>query len=312
LNQTTVGARFAYVSPFESWRGKAWATGGNPVQMKFSPGLQFYPAELSPLFNHPTVANAPTEVRERLLVLSLYTYLEFTVKLEMGPVNAVAKLLTEQSFLPWLPPAMKNDGYLVYFDEGGHAEESKTLMLAVQAETGIAPLNLRPAFLAKLSELIDAEEFEFQPLVALFFVIVSETLITGSLSYIPHDENVQLPVREVTKRHAQDESRHHSYFKSIFRFVWPRLPAPIRRRVGMLLPEMIWVFLAPDRDAMEAMLEGAQIGAPPSRIVQQIVSSDRTAENIKKAAAPTLAMLNADGVMDDPEVREAFARRKLV
>src|SRR5687767_6648710 len=88
---------FDYVSPFGNWRTKAWATGGNPIDMTFVPGLKFYSADLSPLFSHPAVVGAPETVKDRLLVLSLYVYLEFTVQLEMGPVNAVAKLITDQA-----------------------------------------------------------------------------------------------------------------------------------------------------------------------------------------------------------------------
>jgi hypothetical protein len=301
-----------YRTPFENWEKEAWARKGPPIKMEFAPGLKYFSPSISPLFTHNLVSSADEDTRDRLLILSLHTYLEFTVRLEMGPVNKVANLLTEPAFLPWLPQAMKEDAFLVYFDESLHAEESKRLAVAVRRETGIDRAPVTPAFLRKLDELIEIEEYELHPLVKLFFVIISETLITGSLSFLPKDKSVQMPVREVTDRHARDESRHHGYFKTVFHFVWPRLPAPVQQLVGILLPEMVWAFLAPDRGAMEAMLNTIELRQTTSQIVENILASARTLATIKKSAAPTLVMFNDAGVLNDKRVREAFRLRGLI
>src|SRR6266852_3759766 len=98
----------------------------------------------------------------------------------------------------------------IYVDEGGHAEMSHTLIVAVEESTGLKKIKKqRPAFLDILDALVEREEPEFHALIKLFFVIISETLITGTLIKLPKDDTVQAAVRGVARDHASDEGRHH-------------------------------------------------------------------------------------------------------
>jgi hypothetical protein len=268
---------------------------------------------LATLFAHPKVKKSPEQIRRKLLVLHLYNHLEFTVRLELGPVNEINKLLCHEEFLPWLPSQMKDDAFKIYVDEGAHAEMSHILMMAVQESTKVERLRLTPAFLRTLDDLVSGEQLEYRPLIKLFFVIISETLITGSLVKLPKDESVQRAVRDLANDHATDEGRHHAYFRKVFEYVWPRLPREMKRKVGVLLPDMILAFLQPDKSALTRMLESFPEEFPkPAQIVEEVVDYKSAHDGIVASASPTLKMLRENHVFDDPVIDNAFMGFRLV
>ena len=65
---------------------------GEPSKVYFSP-------DLCAALAHPEVRARPRAVHDRLLVHHLYLYLEFTVRLETGPVNDVCLLMREPDFV---------------------------------------------------------------------------------------------------------------------------------------------------------------------------------------------------------------------
>ncbi|MGB7923477.1 MAG: diiron oxygenase [Pyrinomonadaceae bacterium] len=297
----------AYESRFKKWDDISWVRKKPHRTTPFDRNLYYYSESIATLFAHPKVRSASEETRRKLLVLHLYTYLEFTVRLELGPVNEVSQMLSREDFLPWLPPQMKDDALKIYVDEGGHAEMSRVLMIDVEKATKVARLKLQPAFLKTLDNLVGREEPEYHSMIKLFFVIISETLITGTLVKLPKDETVQKAVRELASDHATDEGRHHAYFSEIFEYVWPRLPREMRHKIGLLLPDMIMAFLQPDAYALTLMLEQFPKEFPtPGQMVEEIIGYESTQLGILNSATPTLRMLRDHRVFVDPEIAEAF------
>lgn len=303
----------SYESQFGNWDELSYIRNKPRRATPFDRNLYFYPEGLAILFGHPKVAKSPEQIRRKLLVLHLYYYLEFTVRLELGPVNEVVKMLCEEDFLPWLPSQMRDDAFKIYVDEGAHALMSRELMMTVQESTKVERLRVTPAFLRTLDDLVASEEPEYHPLVKLFFVIISETLITGSLVRLPKDQSVQRAVRDLANDHATDEGRHHAYFRKIFEYVWPRLSRDSRRKIGVLLPDMILAFLQPDKFALTRMLASFPEELPkPAQIVAEVIAYQSTREGIVISASPTLKMLRENHVFDDPAIDSAFMRRNLV
>jgi hypothetical protein len=306
------GESGAYRSPFRQWDEKSWVRSGSRRGDGFEAGKHNYSPALSFLLRADQDGTLSEAEREVLLTHELYNWLDFTVQLELGPVNEACFLLQSAGFLRFLPAPMKADARRIYTDEGAHAEMSAKLIDDIRSATGIEPLGLQPAFLRELQRLKAEEPSSIEPLISITFVSVSETLITGTLGRLPHDESVQQPVRDVVRDHALDEGRHHQYFKKLFEYFWPSLPAHHRRRLGLLLPRMVLAFLRPDTDAAEAVLRTMPRRFPdPARTVVEMMSQTATKAGIVASARPTLAMLSDNGVFSDPYVVEAFRSREL-
>ncbi len=271
----------------------------------------FFSADLSPLFISPDVRAACERVQRELLILTLYDWLEFTEWLEVGPVNAICDRLRQPHFLPWLPPRMKADALKIYTDEAGHAEMSHALARAVEDYTNIESARIRPSFLDSFDILVSEVEPTLAQLVELFLAITSETLITGTLNKLPADPTVQVAVRDIAKDHANDEGRHHAYFRALCLTVWPRLPAEAQRRIGALLPDMILAFLAPSPKHLARLL--TRVGAFGGReryVAEEVCAHPQTKATVRASCAPTLRVFREAGVFRWASVVDAFTSRE--
>ncbi|WP_010521448.1 hypothetical protein [Aquimarina agarivorans] len=117
---------------------------------------------------HPKVFNLPEEEIQKLLVYELYNYLEFTVWLELGPVNEVCNLIRMPSFLPWLSSEMKDDALKIYVDEGAHAEMAFALISKIEEHTGVKSMRMEPKFIKELDELILSQPKELEQMIKIF------------------------------------------------------------------------------------------------------------------------------------------------
>jgi hypothetical protein len=202
---------------------------------------------------------------------------------------------------------MRSDALKIYTDEAGHAQMSYELARATEAATDYTSLQLRPPFLDDFDEMLAQHDPQLEPMLTLLFAIVSETLITGSLKRLPRDGTVQQAVRDFASHHAQDEARHHHYFRGLCEMLWPRLPYELRRIVGPLLPGMVVTFLRPSYPGLTRLLaEFEGCFTRPAQLAEEIFSSDAVRTGIAEACQPTLRMFASCGVFDDHEVLDSF------
>ncbi|HEY0602413.1 MAG TPA: diiron oxygenase [Herpetosiphonaceae bacterium] len=309
-------AQSEYTSKLQDWDTRA-AVRAKPrriLQDEESQGKLYFPTELVPLAQHPTITNLGPSVARQMVVQHLYTYLDFTTLLEHDVVNVVAHEIAHEKIGFALPREMVFDAYKLYCDEAYHALFSVDLKLQVAAATGVDPLpGHMPSFLQRLRILQESVPRDLQQLAEVFFTIVSETLISATLAQIPRDPRVVSAVREVVADHAEDEGRHHAYFSSLLQILWPQLTPQQQQIIGPLLPEFILGFLEPDYAAATRALTNLDLSSRSvEQILQEVYQPDQVLTNARAAAAATLRLFDRNGVLDEPHTAEAFFKSGLI
>jgi P-aminobenzoate N-oxygenase AurF len=312
---STARQDMAYRSSFRNWDKRA-SVRVRPRRMLGEPehGTLYFPPELVPPASHPIVAAHGLHAVEHLLTHRLYQYLRFTSELEVAAVMPVASLLARGRTDVDLPATMRSDAHKIVTDEAWHAQFSFDLLTQVEAHTGLPCRQPAQAqFVEQLDILRDRLRPQIQDLTDITFAIVSETLISAVLAEIPTDRRVATAVREVVRDHAEDEGRHHAYFKGLLQLLWPVLDARQRKVIGPALPDMIFAFLEPDYTATAIAL--VDIGLSDRDAEQVLVESfPRPAVRVavRGAATSTIRYLRAEGILDDPQTYDAFADAGLV
>ena len=114
-------------------------------------------------------------------------------------------------------------------------------------------------------------------------------------------------VREVVADHAADEGKHHAYFVKVLEMTWPQLRPEEQAVIGPLIPQFMMAFLSPDRPALNQLLVESNV---PKAKVQDIIEECYPASLVMKearvAARISINRLKAVGVLDSPEIAEAF------
>ncbi|KQY55346.1 hypothetical protein ASD11_17540 [Aeromicrobium sp. Root495] len=299
-----------YQSRFEHWEDRASVRRKPLRRMRpdASPYL-YFPPELMPVADHPLVLSVGPQAREQLLLQRLYDYLDFTTELESLAVIPIGQKLSRGRAGFSLPPAMRADAFAIVTDEAWHAQFSYDFVQHLEAETGVQRAHTTPAptFALQLDRVRDRLPDRVQGVEGVLFAIVSETLISGILAGLPNDRRLPPAVRELVRDHAEDEGRHHAYFRQLLRYLWPALSIEDRAAVGPWLPEIIRIFLSPDFDQITHHV--ASLGLMPDAVAQVMAESlpaDKVRTDIRTGSRSTVRYFAEAGVLDDPATHAAF------
>jgi hypothetical protein len=268
----------------------------------------YFPPELAPAVQHPLVVQRGSEAIRELLVYRLYDYLHFTTELEQLAVIPVTTQISRGRAGLELSGDMRLDAFKIVTDEAWHAQFSFDLMRQVERETGVPIGRLGvPAFTSRLDLIRHNLPDDVRGAEALLFAVVSETLISSILADIPHDQRLPVAVRDLVQDHAEDEGRHHAYFRDVLRRFWPALGQTAQRRVGPYLPEMIRAFLDPDYTALVAGM--GRIGLNVSEVRQVVEDTwpeSRLASDAALAASAAVRYFTEVGALEDLRTLDAF------
>lgn len=296
----------AYRSAFGRWDERA-AVRSSPRREIQAESTALFPESLVPVAGHTLVQALRPELRRRLLTRQLYRYLDFTAKLEYLVVNHVTLGIAHGSIAVPIPDEMRFDAFKIYCDEAYHALFSVDLIRQAEARTGMAHDPARqPFFLHRLAQLKARQPSRRAGLIDLLFTIVSETLISGTLTDVGHASDVDPAVADTVRDHAADEGRHHAYFAAYVNHLWASLTTEERVFASRLFPELIDIFLRPDFEDIGAELLG--YGLTRDQVAE--VLEDTFSESVQSAytrttAAKLLGYLTDLGVFEDSLARDS-------
>lgn len=260
-----------YRSAFRRWDERASVRSAPRRLLQPDTSFSLFPEELVPIASHPLVRKLGPEILVQIQTRQMYRYLHFTAKLEYLVVNHVALGIANGDIRVPIPEQMRFDAFKIYCDEAYHAYFSVDLIRQAEQLTQIAApkVNETPYFIQRLRSIQAQHENRLAGLIELAFTIVSETLISSTLTDVARGESVDPAVAETVRDHAQDEGRHHAYFASYLKFLWASLDPREREFVGGLFPQLIDIFLAPDRPSVAHELSSYNM---PTEQIEEVLS----------------------------------------
>lgn len=298
-----------YRSRLDCWdqRSSVRSKTGVTARPDLDDGLPF-PKELLPLASHPKVASQGEGVVKRILGHKLVNYHDFTTHLELEAIVPATIDLATQRLGLLLPTDLSVDATKIATDECFHALEAMRQRehFAELGCVGSGPKS-RPAFVQKLQRTIAEEPGEIGRLKNMVFSMVSETLITGSLTRIPNDTSVLPEVREIIREHAVDEAKHHQFFSQLMGIVWPQLESSTKRKIGPLFAEFIDLFLTPDFVVQLQWLQEEGFSSTEAKGIMSDVIEQTEMDSVRAQAKPTLDALRWAGILEEPCVSDALA-----
>jgi hypothetical protein len=268
----------------------------------------YFPPELLPVTSHQLVLDKDPEVVRRILVCRLYDYLNFTTELEELAVIPVAGKISRGRAGLDLPEQMRADAFKIVTDEAWHAQFSYDFAQQVELKTGVPQDRSGiPAFVGRLDVVREHLPTALRGLEGLLFAIVSETLISGILADIPRDTRLPRAVRDLVRDHAEDEGRHHVYFRTLLRYLWPALDKSQRQAIGPLLPEIVFAFLEPDYVQIGRSLRTCGLTATETeQVLLESWPAGKVTRDTAEAAEAVIRYFGGIGAFDDPGTAAAF------
>ena len=275
-----------------------------------------FPREMIPVLNVKESSSLDPQTQEILTVNHLYRYLNFTTLLESWVVNKVLLDIYFQRTGVQATTERRIDALRMYTDEAYHALAAADIAAQVSKQSGIPDrysTNTNAEFIQRIDALKSKYPMEYSPLIELVVVIVSETLISGNLSEVSNDTSVESGIRQTIEDHAKDEGRHHTFFYHYLKDLWSSLDGKQRHLVGLIFPEAITLFFAPEKHTVHQELLDLGIKRHVAfDLLDSAYDQDKIDQTIRDSASAPLKYAEELGMLDIPEVSAQFAEKGLI
>jgi len=252
---------------------------------------------------------------EELHIQHFYRFMAFTIRLEQYVVNPAVLAIAHREVPVEIREEDAHGAHRIYVDEGYHALEAAELIDDVWRGTGVVPGTGQGAGIdRRLEELLaDLPDARARALARQLFVVISETMISATLSTVPHDEEVVDTVRAAIADHAVDEGRHHQFFASYLPKLWEGLGTADRDVLAPLLPRFMAEFTAPDLNGLRRELAGYGLTAREAYAVcDELHSPERLRTEMAATGAATLRYLERCGALSHGRVSDELGTAGLV
>lgn len=280
----------------------------------------YFSIDMVPTAKHEKTIGAGQAVLDKLMIFQLYDYLYFTEILEYSIISKIAYQIGHTGMGFDLPETLRRLAYYIYVDEAFHAAASADMIWQVEKKTGISfERNHYPEIFDVLGMAKEETPVD-SVLVDLFFVIVSETLITNKLLQLPRCREVAAGIRKLVQDHAKDEAFHNVYFSCFLEEVWCQLSDSDKEVLGVLIPKFIIGFLGADRTAARnaltkcgfsttdanSIVEDSIPPLPKRRIEKSLMGSNIVIRNFLKVGALNITAIR------DAFIEAGFSENSLV
>lgn len=278
-------------------------------------GKFFYSPDLAPILHHPLIQKMDMEAKKKIFALYFRSSSLFTDWIEDRVVIPVSIDLANQSLGLDLNIGLRLDARNCVADEAHHSNFTSRVEEKVRVISGVGyESKKQPLFYRKLMKALHEAPAEIKHLILLGFSICSETLITGTLATVHRDEKVVSGIRDMFLQHSQDEARHSALFGAVFETMLPQLSDEQKRLLLPMFPDFIRWFTEPDTEYLIEGMKSLHLDLTDAQVEQIVAESYPLAimdKIVNEAARPAVKILAAKGIFRDPQIRDAFAERKL-
>ncbi|MFV3329054.1 diiron oxygenase [Pseudomonas sp. NY15372] len=270
-----------------------------------------YPLCRQPLVLSATFQRECPQLRDFVLVQSLYKFINDVVIFETEIVDSTARRIAKERFAIPFPYACRYDAMTVVVDEDYHALVAMDFLQQTIALTGIEPIALPrqielsraiPAALAEVPE-------QLRDAVELICVGIAENTLTDDVAAFSRDDTVKPSIKGLMADHLLDEGRHSSFWTRLTRIYWQTAPQADREAIAKVLPVFLGQYLTND---LQQEFDFTLIEALP--VAQDVRQALR--EEVRSLAYPInhqhpllgniLRFLRSSSMLESPCVQDAL------
>ncbi|WP_462401569.1 diiron oxygenase [Pseudomonas sp. Marseille-QA0332] len=234
-----------------------------------------YPLSRQPLVLGETFQRECPELRDFVLVQSLYKFINDVVIFETEIVDRTARRIAKDRFAIRFPFACRYDAMTVVVDEDYHALVAMDFLQQTIALTGIEPLELPGEI--ELSRAIPAALEQVPPhlrdALELVCVGIAENTLTDDVAAFARDDSVKPSVKGLMTDHLLDEGRHSSFWARLTRIYWQAAPEDERQAIAQVLPMFLAQYLTSDiqQDFDSRLVDALPVATPVRQALREEV-----------------------------------------
>lgn len=281
-NNDAAVASALYARISSTWQRRATVKRNDlDLEAMFDDEMPDYPVGLVPFRDHPKFADAPDEVKRRVLSCAWLAYNKNTVSAEEMVANPAFALILHDRFPGTDDDALKQGIAQAIVDENYHTLMHLNASAITRRKRNITGLEAQlPPSLTyrKMRECQEetADEFE-KDLLVLTFAVISEISINAYLSLLSSDKTIQ-PINRITAElHNRDEFSHALLTAEVAKAIYAHLTPPMRSSFERALPRGLRAFVAGSFDTWRVVLNF--VGFKPAEVDEIIHDCEKQSGN---------------------------------
>lgn len=244
---------------FKNWEKNATIRSTPIRNVESLDNSRFFSASVSPLLDLGFFKELNFEEQRAIEIQLLYRYLEFTEYLETKLVNPQILKIADDQFGLGLSKKVKINAYKIYCDEAFHALQACNMSDQVNEITGVSSIGFNIDLNKQLEALKDAASKEIQEYFYLFFVAVSECLVSQELRGYIRDESIHSDIFALMRDHARDEAVHALFFVEILEILYRKLGEKTFLEFVEIIPAMLRIYLIPEAEVIQRIMNESTI-----------------------------------------------------
>lgn len=240
---------------FKNWEKNATLRTAPLHTIESLGNARFLSSSVSPILNLECITELNQSEIRFVEIQLLYRYLAFTEYLETKLVNPQILEIANDSYGLGFPQIVKINAYKIYCDEAFHVLQAFNMIDQIHQLTQVLPL----AFNVDINDRLKQLEKEFHPSVrayfSLFFVAVSECLVSQELNGYVKDQSIHSEILALMRDHARDEALHAAFFVNILEHLHQKLGPEKFNHFVEMIPKMLEAYLLPNEEDIKLILE---------------------------------------------------------
>jgi hypothetical protein len=260
---------------FSKWEQRSTVRNAPRRMMTTLDAKCFFSPRMSTLLQQPLVQAMPAQLLRKVEIQLLYRYLQFTEYLETSIVNKTIVQIMNDELPISLVQRLRDEAYKIYCDEAYHALQAHDTIAQLVELSGEQPMDVPIALRHRLPLLRKECPIHLLPLFDLFFVCISETLVSQELREHADDDSLHPSIKAIMEDHAKDEAIHALFFEEVMICLKEQLPKADFNWFLEMIPAFLGAYLLPDKESWTAILSA-------------YIEPEQLDEILEKSLAPTL------------------------
>lgn len=273
----------------------------------------YFPPAQQPVALHPLIKSS--ELKEKVLVYSLYKYLNDIANIEKDIINQIALKISKNEYEISFTRDIRQDALSIIIDESYHAYVALDYCNQVAIKTGIQPLALptETALSGSMKDISNRLPENAKDSFNLIATCIAEHALTNDLIIVAKSKEVCRTFFNIMQDHAQDEGRHAKYFETLLKIFWDFLSDDLRATIGSVLPELIHQYFNPSLQIQYDRVVLSNLGLSEvdvETIIHDTYAtwSEDTISETNIVAKQMIALLRRTGVFEEPAVKSQFEK----
>jgi hypothetical protein len=229
----------------EKWETRSSVRTRPRKVIDFNQNGYFFPENKQPLLLNEEVINLGERVKEKILLLSFYKYLNDIVNLEIELISSVCNRIIYRDLIVKYTDLIKLNACTVIIDEYYHMYLAQDIVLQLKQQfTNLQESNPHSSDASNAVKLIKNQlDKKYHDVFEIIAVCIFETTVVRELVEFFNNDKVHPSIRYYVNDHMNDEAKHYGFFYDLLYYTWQSLSYEYKENIGRHLANFTKLYL---------------------------------------------------------------------